>query len=245
MPELKWNKNYWDGGYDWVGRGEEWSKAWGSSEAQWFSSIFPRLHRYLPSPRILEIAPGYGRWTSFLLRNCTESYHGIDLSQRCIAYCQEVFHQHSNASFSVNNGTSLDAVEDASIDFVFSFDSLVHAEMDVHKAYVPQILEKLVETGVAFLHHSNWAAAGETKPNTHCRGTSVSGTAVTKLIERCGGRVLLQELVNWGTDAPIDAFTLFARKAYPNKTPGTTVLNTQFMREATIIRDVHSRYCGK
>lgn len=245
MPDLEWNKSYWDGDYDWIGRGEEWSREWGSSEAQWFGAIYPRIHRHLPAARIVEIAPGYGRWTNFLLRYCLEAYQGIDLSDECIAYCNQVFRDTSKASFAVNDGTSLDAVADSSTDFLFSFDSLVHAEMDVHQAYIPQILDKLNDTGVAFIHHSNWAASGETRPNTHCRGTSVSGEQMEKLIRKHGGHVLVQELLNWGTDAPIDAFTLFARGKQPATSKSVTILNTQFMQEATIIRKVQANYCGQ
>ena len=59
MPDLNWNKTVWGSTYGWQAGGEEWSETWGSSEAQWFGSIFPRLHRFLPARQILEIAPGW------------------------------------------------------------------------------------------------------------------------------------------------------------------------------------------
>ncbi len=46
-------------------------------------------------------------------------------------------------------------VADGSIDFVFSFDSLVHAEEDVIRSYLDQLGQKLRPDGVGFLHHSN------------------------------------------------------------------------------------------
>ena len=72
MPELDWNKAVFDGNYDWRQGGEEWSAPWGGSEAQWFGSLYPRLHRLLPAGRILEIAPGFGRWTKFLIPACAD-----------------------------------------------------------------------------------------------------------------------------------------------------------------------------
>ena len=77
MPRLDWNIHQWDGEYNWELKGEEWSSSWGSSEAQWFGSLYPRLHKYFPAARILEIAPGFGRWTRFLLDYC-DDYTGID-----------------------------------------------------------------------------------------------------------------------------------------------------------------------
>jgi SAM-dependent methyltransferase len=243
MPDLTWNKSYWDGGYDWKGRGEEWSDAWGGSEAQWFGSLYPRLHRFLPADGILEIAPGYGRWTKFLLQHSLGHYCGVDMSRECIGYCQEVFNTAPSASFYVNDGLNLDAAKDNAFQFVFSFDSLVHAELDVHEVYVPQILRKLKETGVAFIHHSNWAAAGETKKNTHCRGETVSADAFSEIVSKNGGHVLVQECLNWGTDKLIDAVTLFGRKAdYPHSRT-VRIENRSFMAEANILRDVQSKYC--
>ncbi|MGH8591225.1 MAG: hypothetical protein ACREXX_18480 [Gammaproteobacteria bacterium] len=60
MPDLQWNIASWNGSYDWSTGGEEWSEAWGGSEAQWFGSLYPRPRRRLPTGSILEIAPGWG-----------------------------------------------------------------------------------------------------------------------------------------------------------------------------------------
>jgi hypothetical protein len=46
-------------------------------------------------------------------------------------------------------------IENGSIDFAFSFDSLVHAESDVMSSYAHELARVLKPGGVAFLHHSN------------------------------------------------------------------------------------------
>jgi hypothetical protein len=46
------------------------------------AAFYPRIHKYLPAKRILEIAPGFGRWTRFLIPSC-EELKGIDLSSKC------------------------------------------------------------------------------------------------------------------------------------------------------------------
>ena len=66
MPSVTQNIDTWDSAYDWTDQGEEWSRPWGGSEGQWYGSIFPRVQRLLPAPTVLEIAPGYGRWTAYL-----------------------------------------------------------------------------------------------------------------------------------------------------------------------------------
>ena len=59
------------------------------------------------------------------------------------------------SSYFVNDGKSLEMVVDGGIDFIFSFDSLVHAEEPVLKAYAAEFAKKLRPNGAAFLHHSN------------------------------------------------------------------------------------------
>jgi hypothetical protein len=54
----------------------QWNIVWGGSEAQRFGSLYPRLHRRLPTRSILQIAPGYGRWAKFLIGVC-RSYVGV------------------------------------------------------------------------------------------------------------------------------------------------------------------------
>ncbi len=243
MPDLQWNKDSWDHAYDWARLGEEWSESWGGSEAQWFGTLYPRLHRFLPAGNLLEIAPGYGRWTHYLLRYIQGSYLGIDLSEACITSCKERFSGLDNTSFAVNDGLSLGAAEDGDFDMVFSFDSLVHANLDVHQTYIPQIIRKLRPNGIAFIHHSNWADCGSTEPNNHCRAEDVGASDYAMIVKEAGGEVLLQECVNWGSKEMIDAFTVFQPASKESPTPEAIMIaNDDFMLEANIIRTMQSAY---
>jgi 2-polyprenyl-3-methyl-5-hydroxy-6-metoxy-1,4-benzoquinol methylase len=240
VPELSWNSDLWDRGYNWDNRGEEWSETWGGSEPQWFGSLYPRLHGLIPTKRLLEIAPGFGRWTKFLIPACQE-YLGIDLSANCISACQNLFRAASHARFCQNDGLSLSAAEGL-FDVVFSFDSLVHVESDVMASYVPQILQKLSPRGVAFLHHSNLAALPVRPKHTHARGETVSAKSVAELVSTCGGKIILQELVDWGESLePLDCLTLFGRAQHPHLAP-VRIVNQRFMDEANHIRRVQAPY---
>jgi ubiquinone/menaquinone biosynthesis C-methylase UbiE len=118
MPTLEWNSQEWDTSYQWSDAGDEWSEVWGGSETQWAATLLPRVRNFLPASTILEIAPGHGRWTQYLVKLC-DIYIGIDLAANCIAACQERFKAASHASFFVNDGRSLPMVPDNSVDFVF------------------------------------------------------------------------------------------------------------------------------
>ena len=60
MPTVEQNRQIWNQDHDWTQQGEEWSEVWGGSEAQWFGAILPRIHAFVPTGTILEIAPGFG-----------------------------------------------------------------------------------------------------------------------------------------------------------------------------------------
>jgi SAM-dependent methyltransferase len=242
MPDRSWNSATWDGGYDWQGGGEEWSHAWGGSEAQWFGCIYPRIHQFLPADAVLEIGPGAGRWTRFLLPLTHVAFVGIDLSGECIRRCQDRFAGVPKAKFYVNDGLRLSSASDETFDFVFSFDSLVHAEMDVLETYIAQIMRKLRPNGTAFIHHSNWLGSDDSLANVHCRATSVSAERVAATIASCSGKVLLQEIVNWGGMSLIDCFSLFGRGDAADSEQPTVLRNNRFMDEAALIASVQSHY---
>lgn len=154
MPTVQENKAFWGKRESWIAQGEEWSKRWGGSSAQWWWAIYPRIHRFIPTDTILEIACGYGRWSAYL-KGFAEKLVLVDLVEDCIEACKQRFRNSGNIEYYVNDGKSLDMVADRSVDFIFSFDSLVHAEEDVIRSYLDAISTKLKKNGVAFIHHSN------------------------------------------------------------------------------------------
>ena len=154
MPTLEWNRSRFDVEYDWSQQGDEWSSAWGSVDMHWYGCILPRIHNFLPANTILEIAPGFGRWSQFLANHC-EKLTLVDLSAKCIDACKKRFADNPDINYYVNDGSSLEMIPDDSIDLVFSFDSLVHAEEDIIKKYINQLTKKLKRNGVGIIHHSN------------------------------------------------------------------------------------------
>ena len=154
MPSVNENAAIWTKEWDWSREGDEWSDWLGGTEAMWFGCILPRLHAFLPAPSILEIAPGFGRWTQYLKEQC-DRLTVVDLAENCIEHCRERFKDDSHIAYHVNDGRSLEMVPNDSIDVAVSFDSLVHVDMDVLGSYVEQLQQKLTPTGVGIIHHSN------------------------------------------------------------------------------------------
>src|SRR4051812_3157212 len=119
MADVEKNLEVWERGWDWSKGGEEWSESWGGTPLLWYGVLLPRIHRFVPAGRILEIAPGFGRWTQYLKDLC-EDLVAVDLTERCIEHCRDRFADEGHMEFHVNDGQSLEMVADGSIDFAFS-----------------------------------------------------------------------------------------------------------------------------
>ncbi|MBY0496288.1 MAG: class I SAM-dependent methyltransferase [Cyanobacteria bacterium] len=250
MPTIEENLRWWNEKYDWSQKGEKWSASWGGSETQWYASIFPRIHAFLPAHSILEIAPGYGRWTEMIKAHC-EKLIVVDLADSCIEACKKRFHKDTHISYHLNDGKSLAMLQDATIDFAFSFDSLVHAEADVIDSYLAQLARKLTPNGVGFFHHSNIGvyvdpSTGELPDfldNTPGRATSMTARRFTECCSAVGLRCIAQELINWETSTAItDCFSLFTRRDSHWARPNRVLINKRFAEEASYLRKVMLLY---
>ena len=239
MPSLEWNKQQWGTKYPWSANGDEWSYSFGSASAHWFAFILPRLHRYLPDisapgSRIVEIAPGHGRWTQFLLNHC-KTLAAYDIGETCVAYCRNRFRNRvddGTAEFCLTDGLSIPEKENA-VDLVFSFDSLVHAERDVMQSYLAHLGRCLKPGRFAFLQHSNLGAYPELHNYKNAgpyilRGTTVSAATMQADAKERGLIALLQEGLNHETqnmnNELVDCISVIQKPM-----PGDTAMDTVFL----------------
>ncbi len=253
MPSVEQNLAVWESGWDWSREGDEWSDWWGGTPALWCAGILPRIHSFVPTGTILEIAPGYGRCTQYL-KDLGERLVVIDLAGRCIEHCRERFADARNIEYHVNDGRSLAMLDDASIDFVFSYDSLVHAEADVIGDYLSELSAKLKPDGVGFIHHSNIggyrrsAAVAKRMPPKLASGMIKMGLIVDvwswraesmiaeTFVEQCeqaGLACIAQEKINWQHGRYLtDAFSVFTPRGSRRQRPLRVVRNAGFRAEA-------------
>ncbi len=247
--------------YDWSRGGEEWSEPWGSSAAQWYGAIYPRIHECLPTGTVLEIAPGFGRWTHYLKDLC-DRIHLVDIKEKCIEACRRRFADQAGFSYHLNDGSSLAMIPDQSIDFIFSFDSLVHVRERTLEAYVSQFAAKLKPAGLAFIHHSNlgeYATARAERlprpirklltnarllPPHRGRAPDMTAERFRSYCERHGLQCLAQETANWRARQMTDCFSLVARRDAVWKGPLRFTRNPYFMWEAELIRRWAPNYNG-
>jgi len=242
MATIEENREMWTNLHDWNTSGEEWSVAWGGSDMQFYGSIFPRIRQYLPANKILEIATGKGRWTQYLIKHCS-SFTGVDLVEECAEYCRRRFaEERAEINFYSNDGTKLDFVDNHSIDFVFSYDSLVHVDIEVLQSYLQELNHKLSSNGVAFIHHSNFNVFNNDVPNVHWRDTTVSHLKIKDICDEIGLSVVSQELLNWGSNYLSDCFSVITRRGSRHDKKYSLIENPSFMREADYLKTLAGVY---
>jgi hypothetical protein len=198
----------------------------------------------IPAENGLEIGPGHGRFTVYLKDLC-KRLRLVDVTAACIAVCRQRFAEANHLSYHVNDGSSLVFVPPRSLDFVFSFDALVHAETDMIEAYLSQLGELMRPDALAFLHHSNLAALDPQarKKDDSGRATTVSAELVVELCRRHGLDCIAQELVPWGSaDRPTDCFSVFTPHGSKHTRPLRRVENLRFMADAATFATVAELY---
>jgi ubiquinone/menaquinone biosynthesis C-methylase UbiE len=271
MPTIEENRSAWGESYDWPLAGEEWSQWWGGARMQWYGTILPRISAFVPADTILEIAPGHGRWTVFLKHLCKRLII-VDLAEECINVCKRRFAECSHISYFVNDGKSLEMIADNSIDFIFSFDSLVHVEDEAIKSYIGEFAKKLKPDGAVFLHHSNLGdyinrvnmqsrllqtrlpkvpkLLGVLKglgileeDNWHWRARSMTAKKMAMFAEQDHLQCISQELITWGTKfVLLDCLSTLVPRGSKWSRQNRVLRNPKFMREAERLSYLSSLY---
>jgi hypothetical protein len=153
-----------------------------------------------------------------------------------------------------------------SIDFVFSFDSLVHVESDILEIYLGQLAKKFKPNAVGFIHHSNIGEypAQDSSPNkripekmkeflmergyydnSHSRAFSMTAPRFESLCQKAGLQRISQEIVNWGSKRLIDCMSVFTLAGSQWSRANRVVRNPQFMAEALLAKRIAPLYMSR
>jgi hypothetical protein len=148
------------------------------------------------------------------------------------------------------------------VDFVFSFDSLVHADESVMDAYLSQFPRILKDDGVIVIHHSN---LGEYRgrysrirrirrlegllvrlgmlESAHWRDISVDAKRVEALSEKHGLKCISQELITWVNKRTfIDCVSTIVKRDSTRVRPNRVLRNAAFADEARNLRQLAQLY---
>lgn len=220
MATLASNKKYYED-YDWSSGGEEWSEPWGSTRSMWLASIYPRISEYLPTEIIVEIGSGHGRIARILHAFATNQLVLFDIVDDCVSMCKKKFASSSKTVCLKTKGCALDGVADNSVDFIFSFYSLVGSDKEIITGYMQEFDRVLSDDGIAFIHHSNAGMYFDPDQSeldkrllllAAYRDMSIDAAEVQAIAKSCNLTCIKQECINWDiTEILSDCFSTIVR----------------------------------
>jgi SAM-dependent methyltransferase len=201
-------QRFWNKDENWQNNDEEeWSIKFKNSQRLWYEFLFPRISQYITGD-VLEIAPGHGRVTRYLIP-LSKTLSLVDLNENCINACKSMFFEFNNIKYFVNDGCTLDCIEDDSIDFVLSWDSFVHMHAKVIENYIKEISKKLRVGRYGFIHHSNLWGGEELSFQNKAGRSNMEASIFAQYCQSNGLEVIHQEFY---TDRAItDCITIFRK----------------------------------
>jgi hypothetical protein len=109
-----------------------------------------------PGATIVEIGPGGGRWTRYMLS--ARHIYAVDYHQELLDELRSGFNR-PDITFVKNGGDDFPGVPDGAADLVFSFGCFVHLDIDIIERYLANMRRLLKPESNVVLHY-----ADKTKP---------------------------------------------------------------------------------
>jgi len=104
------------------------------------------------SSRIIEIGPGGGRWTRYMLK--AKKIYTVDFYQPVLNELAKNYNL-PNIQFIKNNGSDFPSIKKHSIDLIFSFGTFVHFDIDIIEEYLKNIKPLLKASSNVIIQYSD------------------------------------------------------------------------------------------
>lgn len=172
--------------------------------------IYP-LFCQLNLTNVIELACGRGRHVGKYVDK-VKDVTLVDILDKNIEFCRNRFQTYENVHYYRNNGFNLEQLPADRYTALFSYDAVVHFEMmDIYE-YLKDTYRVLVKGGRALIHHSNFDKDYTASFINSPHGRSyMNANIFAYLASRCGFRILVQKLINWGGIDRLDCVTLLEK----------------------------------
>ena len=160
---------------------------------------------------VLDIAAGHGR-NSVRLAERAKRVICLDINPDNIRHMRRRFDGDPKFSFILNDGVTLRDIPDETVDLAYSFDSMVHFDMEVVISYVNECFRVLRPGGHALIHHSNYAEnpGADFRSNPYWRNF-MSLTLFRHVALKAGFLIVVSQPLLWGGIADLDGIALLQR----------------------------------
>lgn len=187
-------------GRAWGAFRREWATAgvygmrWGDPEVvpplAWVRDHFllPHVH---PEHTAVEIGPGGGRWTVYLLP--FRRLYLVDYLPEVLGEVRRRFCRHPHVQFILNQGMDFPGIPKGSVDYIFSFGTFVHLELPTIQAYLAHMAGVLAPGGQAVLQYADQTKVMARRNPGFARTTPGE---VRAAVEAAGFEVLEEDLTS-------------------------------------------------
>ncbi|MCJ2053315.1 class I SAM-dependent methyltransferase [Methylobacterium sp. J-070] len=162
MPTKEDNRRVWGREWKWEGDGDEFHQfatEFGQNYDVWKSALVKEFIDpfFGNATAIAEIGCGHGRWSNYFV-GLGKQIFLQDLALECVDYCRKRFGP--DAATYITSDGDLSAIPDQGVDFIWSFDVLVHVESADVEQYMKEIGRILKVGGTCVLHHADTNSKG-------------------------------------------------------------------------------------
>lgn len=203
-------QRYWNSEESFSKTGHEWSDRFGSTEELYNQILRNKVDNYCKGDG-LEIAPGWGRITEYLIP-VSKSLSIVDLNENCISKCVNKFGNKIKGYY-VNDGKSLTSISDNSLDYIFSFDSFVHIHFDVFTDYIKEFQRVMKPGSYGVIHHAFFFGGKDNSFENLGGRANCDPDKLNEVFKLNGFEIISQETCNVSIwfDNLIDLITVFKK----------------------------------
>jgi len=205
VPSINWNKKMWMFGFkkflEEPGSYKFYGEKWGDPEQR---KKLTKIKAKFLTPFInenhtaLEIGPGGGRWTQYLLK--FKKLYLLDLNSEFFPYLKKRFGDQQNISYHKTNGADFPNIPKNSVDFLFSFGTFVHLDQEIILEYLDNMKDILKENSSVVLNYSDLTKPKQLKwKDKGDRGYSYNTRAImTKMIIDRNYEIVSEDIRKYG-----------------------------------------------
>jgi len=191
LPTIEWNKSYWMEDIQNFNEGKSkkyfpnekhYGERWGEVEKD---TVLKSIKEKFVLPfvnenkLVLEIGPGGGRWTKYLL-NCKKLYC-LDLNPKSLDYVKNRFSSRNNVIYILNKGNDFSNIPKSSIDFVFSYGTFVHFDIGIIVDYLSNMIDILSNDSDVVIQYSEKKKEAAKKEGYSTNTSEVMNKLITDL----------------------------------------------------------------
>jgi ubiquinone/menaquinone biosynthesis C-methylase UbiE len=183
-------------------------------ERLWESVLYPYFSRHkFDLSRAIDFAAGYGRNTRKLLAEGAGHVTMVDVNVDCINHLKTAFQDDNTAILQVD-GLSLIGLDSGGYSFLYTFDAMVHFDLEIVISYLFEFNRVLQDGAYALVHHSNYTGSpGEDfRKNPHWRNF-MDATIFKHIARRAGFEIVEQNTTAWGGIEGLDCITILRKSS--------------------------------